>query len=83
MKGTTGRRIRRESAITRIEKTILAHEANTDLTKRIVEDHIESTSEKFMKFDPNFSEEQIEKFRKKKIERNKITLENTKNNLNK
>ncbi len=83
MKGTTGRRIRRESAITRIQKTILAHEANTDLTKRIIEDHAESGSKKYMKFDPNLSEEQIEKLRKKKIERNKITLENTKNNLNK
>ena len=83
MKGREGKRNRRESAINRIEKTILAHEANTDLTKRIIKDHAESTSEKFMKFDPNFSEEQIEKFRKKKIERNKITLENTKNNLRK
>ena len=32
-----------------------------------------------MKFDPNFSEEQIEKLRKKKLERAKTALENTKN----
>ena len=79
MKGRAGKLLRRDSAIERLTKTIAAHEAGVDLTKRIVEDHIESTSEKFMKFDPNFSEEQIEKLRKKKLERAKTTLENTKN----
>ena len=52
MNGTNKRRLRRESAIARIEKTILAHEANMDLTKRIIEDHSESGSEKFKKFNP-------------------------------
>ena len=83
MRGTTGRMVRRESAITRIEKTILAHEANMDLTKRIIEDHAESGSEKFMKFNPNMTDIEIHKLRDKKLERNKITLENTKNNLKK
>ena len=81
MRGTTGRMVRRESAITRIEKTILAHEANMDLTKRIIEDHAESGSEKFMKFNPNMTDIEIHKLRDKKLERNKIALENTKNNL--
>ena len=81
MKGTSGRRIRRESAITRIQKTILAHEANTDLTKRIIEEHAESTSQKFMKFNSNPTEDQIEKLRIKKLERAKTALENTKANL--
>ena len=53
MKGRTGKRARRESAIARTEKTILAHEGNMELTKRIIEDHVESGSEKFMKFNPN------------------------------
>ena len=79
MKGRTGKRARRESAIARTEKTILAHEGNMELTKRIIEDHVESGSEKFMKFNPNLSAEQIEKLRKKKLERAKTALENTKN----
>ena len=78
MKGTKGRLLRRENAINRLEKTITEHEANMDLTKRIVEDHVKSGSKKFMKFNPNLSAEQIEKLRKKKLERAKIALENTK-----
>ena len=79
MKGRAGKLLRRDSAIERLTKTIAAHEANVDLTKRVVEDHAESGSKKFMKFNPNLSAEQIEKLRKKKLERAKITLENTKN----
>ena len=63
----------------RLKVTIAAHEAIMDLTKRVVEDHVASGSKKFMKFNPNLSAEQIEKLRKKKLERAKITLENTKN----
>ena len=70
MKGTKGRLLRRENAINRLEKTITEHEANADLTKRILEDKkLSKTSE------------EIEKIRKKKIERAKTTLENTKANL--
>ena len=79
MKGHVGKRTRRDSAIARITKTITAHEAGVELTKKIIEDHIESGSEKFNKFNPNPTEEQIEKLRKKKLERAKIALENTKN----
>jgi len=72
MKGGEGRRIRRESSIARLEKVVLAHEANTDLTKRILED------KKLSK-----TTEEIEKLRKSKLERAKKCLENTKINLRK
>ena len=71
MKGTKGRLLRRENAINRLEKTITEHEANAELTKRILED------KKLTK-----TSEEIEKLRKKKIERAKTTLENTKRMLN-
>ena len=82
MKGRTGKRARRESAIARTEKTILAHEGNMELTKRIIEDHAESGSEKFMKFNPNMTDIEIHKLRDKNLERAKTSLENTKKLLN-
>ena len=75
------RRARIERAVKRHEKTIATHESGHDLTRRIVEEHIESSSQKFMKFNPNPTEDQIEKLRLKKLERAKTSLENTKNNL--
>ena len=72
MKGTKGRLLRRENAINRLEKTITEHEANAESTKRILED--KGLTDK--------TSEEIEKLRKKKIERAKTTLENTKKNLN-
>ena len=70
MSGSGKRRLRKENAINRLEKTITEHEANAELTKRILEDKkLSKTSE------------EIEKIRKKKIERAKTTLENTKANL--
>ena len=75
------KRERQEGAIKRLEKTLSLHEANTEFAKQILEDHKESTSEKYMKFERNHSEEQIEKIRSKKIERIKTTIENTKKNL--
>ena len=75
------RRARIERAVQRHEKTITSHESGQDLTRRIVEEHIESSSQKFMKFNPNPTEDQIEKLRLKKLERAKSVLENTKNNL--
>ena len=71
MKGRKGKRLRRDNAIDRLGKTITEHEANAELTKRILED------KKLTK-----TSEEIEKIRKKKIERAKTTLENTKKNLN-
>ena len=71
MKGRKGKRLRRDNAIGRLEKTITEHEANAELTKRILED------KKLTK-----TSEEIDKLRKKKIERAKTALENTKKNLN-
>ena len=72
MSGLGKRRLRKENAINRLEKTITEHEANAELTKRILED--KGLTDK--------TSEEIEKLRKNKIERAKTTLENTKKNLN-
>ena len=70
MKGRTGKTLRRESAIERLKATVAAHEAGVELTTKILEDKkLSKTSE------------EIEKLRKKKLERAKTTLENTKKNL--
>ena len=75
------RRARMERAVKRHEKTIASHESGQDLTRRIIEEHAESTSQKFMKFNSNPTEDQIEKLRLKKLDRAKTSLENTKNSL--
>tara|TARA_B100000401_G_C52434849_1_gene544465 strand:- start:99 stop:344 length:246 start_codon:yes stop_codon:yes gene_type:complete len=75
------RRARIERAVKRHEKTITSHESGQELTRRIIEEHAESTSQKFMKFNSNPTEDQIEKLRIKKLERAKTALENTKANL--
>ena len=65
-----GKRERQQSAIKRLESTIALHEANTDLVKRILEDkEMKKTSD------------EIEKLRKKKIERAQATIKNTQKNL--
>ena len=69
MKGHAGKVLRRDSAIERLTNTIAAHEAGVELTTKILED------KKFSK-----TPEEIEKLRKKKLERAKTTLENTKKN---
>jgi len=74
------RRARIERAVKRHEKTITSHESGQELTRRIIEEHAESTSQKFMKFNSNPTEDQIEKLRIKKPERAKTALENTKAN---
>ena len=64
------KRNRQESAIKRLEKTVAAHTAGTDLVKKIFEDKsISKTSE------------EIEKIRKKKLDRAQKTIENTKARL--
>ena len=75
------RRARMERAVKLHEKTIASHESGQELTRRIIEEHAESTSQKFMKFNSNPTEDQIEKLRIKKLERAKTALENTKANL--
>ena len=69
MKGRTGKMLRRDSAVERLIATITAHEAGVELTSKILED------KKIFK-----TSEEIEKLRKKKLERAKTTLENTKKN---
>ena len=69
MEGNSGKTLRRDSAIERLTNTIAAHEAGVELTTKILEDKkLSKTSE------------EIEKLRKKKLERAKTTLENTKKN---
>ena len=69
MEGHSGKTLRRDSAIERLTNTIDAHEAGVELTTKILED------KKLSK-----TPEEIEKLRKKKLERAKTTLENTKKN---
>ena len=69
MKGHAGKVLRRDSAIERLTNTIATHEAGVELTTKILED------KKLSK-----TPEEIEKLRKKKLERAKTTLENTKKN---
>jgi len=69
MEGHSGKTLRRDSAIERLTNTIAAHEAGIELTTKILED------KKLSK-----TPEEIEKLRKKKLERAKTTLENTKKN---
>ena len=66
-----GKRLRREGAIKRLEKTVAMHEANTQLTIAIMEDHILSTG----------AAEKVESIRAKKIERAKTTIKNTKEKM--
>jgi len=69
MEGHSGKTLRRESAIERLIVTVAAHEAGVELTTRILKD------KKLSK-----TPEEIESLRKKKLERAKIALENTKKN---
>jgi len=69
MEGHSGKTLRRESAIERLTATVAAHEAGVELTTKILKD------KKLSK-----TPEEIEKLRKKKLERAKTTLENTKKN---
>jgi len=71
MKGREGKILRRKNAIERLEKTIAAHESGPILVQEI----LLSKGKQMMI-------PEIEKLRKKKIERAKTTLENTKKNLN-
>jgi len=69
MEGHSGKTLRRESAIERLTATVAAHEAGVELTTKILKD------KKLSK-----TPEEIESLRKKKLERAKTTLENTKKN---
>ena len=66
-----GKRLRREGAIKRLEKTVVMHEANTELTISIMEDHNLSTN----------TAEKVEKIRQRKLQYAKDTIENTKKRM--
>jgi len=70
------KRLRRESAIERLTKTVASHEANTELTISIMEDHTP-------KGERSWHVDKIEAIRKRKLQSAKDTLANTKSNLNK
>ncbi len=66
----SGKRVRQENAIKRLEKTVIAHTAGPELVNKILEDkNISKTSD------------EIEKIRKKKLERVQLTIDNTKARL--
>ena len=70
MKGTQGKRSRQERAIKVIESQISQHEKGVELVKRVLDDkEISKTPE------------EMEKIRKKKLEKHKVVLENTKKNM--
>ena len=64
------KRDRQQNAIKLIEKTIEQHKAGTALTERILEDKEQKKTK-----------EEIEKIRKKKLERAEKTLDNTKQRM--
>ena len=70
MKGGQGKRDRQVRAIEMIEGQIAQHEKGVELVKRVLED------KKITK-----TQDEIEKIRKKKLEKAKTVLENTKKNM--
>ena len=70
MKGGQGKRDRQERAIKVIEGQIAQHEKGVELVERVLED------KKITK-----TQDEIEKIRKKKLEKAKTVLENTKKNM--
>jgi hypothetical protein len=65
------KQVRQENAIKRLEKTITMHEANAELTVAIMKVKELSTG----------STDKVESIRKKKIERAKTTIQNTKKRM--
>ena len=65
------KRIRQEEAIKRLEKTLVMHEANAELTVAIMEDKKLSTG----------AADKVESIRQHKIKSAKTTIENTKANM--
>ena len=65
------KRLRQEEAIKRLTQTVASHEANTELTISIMEDHNLSTN----------TVEKVEKIRQRKLQSAKDTIENTKKRM--
>jgi len=70
MRGGQGKRDRQVRAIEMIEGQIAQHEKGVELVERVLED------KKITK-----TQDEIEKIRKKKLEKAKTVLENTKKNM--
>ena len=70
MRGGRGKRDRQERAIEMIEGQIAQHEKGVELVNRVLKD------KKITK-----TQDEIEKIRKKKLEKAKTVLENTKRNM--
>ena len=68
---TKNKRERQRGAIKRLENTLKMHEANAELTVAIMQEKALSTG----------SKDKVESIRKKKIERVKKTIENTKKRM--
>jgi hypothetical protein len=64
------KRERQEGAIKRMEAAIASHQQDATLVKRILEDKEQTKTS-----------DEIEKLRKKKIERHQIAIQNTKNKM--
>jgi hypothetical protein len=66
----SGKRVRQENALKRLEKTVIAHTAGPELVNKILGDKkLSKTSD------------EIEKIRKKKLVRAQLTIDNTKARL--
>ena len=65
------KRLRQEEAIKRLTQTVASHEANTELTISIMEDHNLSTN----------TVEKVEKIRQRKLQYAKDKIENTKKRM--
>jgi hypothetical protein len=65
------KRFRQEEAIKRLTQTVASHEANTELTISIMEDHNLPTN----------TAEKVEKIRQRKLQSAKDTIENTKKRM--
>ena len=72
MKGRSGKRTRRESAIKKWEEVIASHKAGDELVRRVLED--KGLEDK--------TNEEVDKLRLKKLQRAETSLENTKKLLN-
>ncbi len=72
MKGRSGKRARKESAIKKWEEVIASHKAGDELVRRVLED--KGLEDK--------TNEEVEKLRLKKLQRAETSLENTKKLLN-
>ena len=68
---TVGKRFRQEGAIKRTEAQLAMHEANTELTLSIMEDHNLSTGDA----------DKVEKIRQRKLKSAKDTITNTKKRM--